>query len=199
MSREPVRSASTVNKPSHLEIFIKAQKELVESFQDEPYINPSISLKENIAKAEKSIKKSQEIIKNIRQMQQSGTLNSLFEQDLQKLSPQQRKEAEEFLQVENRIKLWEEWIKYDERTIKTARAQIKQTQKNNPNISPAGRIKKAVTSMNWKASALSGVNVLYREAKGLTEKVSVRLQRTLLQMENKIRSQNLGKNYTPNR
>jgi len=134
------KSVSNVNnvknnvKKSPLEVFVENQKflleyarETVEKPSPEKFKDPN----EVIRKAKLSIKDSEATIANIKRKQHAGTLE-MFEQDLQKLSPEKRKEAEYFLSPEMRIKVWEEAIKADKFTIKKAQEQIKSSTLNRP-------------------------------------------------------------------
>jgi len=131
------KSVSNVNnvkntvKKSPLEVFVEYQKNLFEYAKEMIETPSSKKFKDpekTILKARQSIKESKKTIENIRQKLRSGTLE-MFEQDLQKLSPQQRKEAEYLLSPEMRIKVWEELIKGDTNVIKRAQDQIKQAKK----------------------------------------------------------------------
>ena len=131
------KSVSNVNnvkntvKKSPLEVFVDVQKRLSEYSQHENF-SPELIKDPNVAihKAEKSIKDIQKKIENVKQMQRSGidTTLKIYEQELQKLSPQQRKEIDQFISPENRIKIWEQNIKFDKLIIEKANAKIKQAQ-----------------------------------------------------------------------
>jgi len=133
------KKAEKPPEKSRLANFVAFQKEhwefsrnVIENFSPELIKDPNKAIRD----AEKSIKISQKNIANIKQMQLTGndTTLRIFEQDLQKLPPQQRKEIEAFLSMENRIKIMQESIKADNRIIAEAYAKINLSTKHNKQI-----------------------------------------------------------------